>query len=211
YESMACDDRDRSNLKFFTTEDHERGALRRYETSEYGWGALHGGGSTTFLHILDDNTYEWTTDEELGRDSAEEYFPNAEGIQVHEGKLYFMSKVDRKLLVLDLEDMTYTAEITGKKMYGEGDFGDQPDQNYFGPTRKFMYFTEDGGGDPGVHARYGDDGTYFTLFQAIEGGRHDGDETVGIALSPDHTRFYAGFQEYGILFEITRDDGRAFE
>ncbi|KAL7533935.1 hypothetical protein ACHAWF_006243 [Thalassiosira exigua] len=147
----------------------------------------------------------------LGRDSAEEHFPNAEGIQVHEGRLYFMSKVDRKLLVLDLEDMTYETEVTGKKMYGEGDFGDQPDQNFFGPTRKYMYFTEDGGESPGVHARYGSDGTYFTLFQGIEGGRHDGDETVGIALSPDHKRFYAGFQEHGILFEITRDDRGTFE
>ncbi|KAL7546102.1 hypothetical protein ACHAWF_009434, partial [Thalassiosira exigua] len=120
YESMACDDRDRANLKFFTTEDHERGALRRYETTEFGWGALHGGGTETFLNIIDGNTYEWTTDEELARDSAERDFPNSEGIQVHEGKLYFMSKVDRKLLVLDLENMTYTTEITGKKMYGEG-------------------------------------------------------------------------------------------
>merc|ERR1719444_529513 len=64
-----------------------------------------------------------------------------------------MSKEDQSLIVLDLETMTYETEATGKKMYGEGDFGDQPDQNYFGPTRKFMYFTEDGGGDPGVHAR----------------------------------------------------------
>ncbi|KAL7547523.1 hypothetical protein ACHAWF_012738 [Thalassiosira exigua] len=211
YESVACDDRDPSNLKFFTTEDHERGALRRYETGDYGWGALHGGGTTTFLNVLDDENYEWTTDEELARDSAEKYYPKTEGVQVHEGKLYFMSKEDESLIVLDLEDMTYETEATGKKMYGEGDFGDQPDQNYFGPTRKYMYFTEDGGENPGVHARYGDDGTYFTLFQGVEGGRYDGDETVGIALSPDHKKFYAGFQDYGIIFEVTRNDGRAFE
>ena len=121
------------------------------------------------------------------------------------------SKKEKKMLVLDLEDMTYETELTGKKMYGEGDFGSQPDQNFFGPTRKYLYFTEDGGNDPGLYARYGEDGTYFALFQAIPGGIFSGDETVGIALSPDHKILYAGFQEYGIIFEVKRDDGLAFE
>ncbi|KAL7545818.1 hypothetical protein ACHAWF_009167 [Thalassiosira exigua] len=216
YESVACDDRDPSNLKFFTTEDSSNGALRRFETSGYGWGALHDGGVTTFLKIIDDSTYEWTTNEVSAQISATVYYPNAEGIQFHNGKLYVMSKVAKKLLVLDVENLTYEVEITGKKMYGEGDFGNEPDQNLFGPSRKYMYFTEEGGADPGVYGRFGGDGTYFdgtyfTLFQGIPSGRYSGDETVGIALSPDHTRFYAGFQDAGVMFEVTRDDGEAFE
>ena len=55
------------------------------------------------------------------------------------------------------------------------------------------------------------DGTYFTMFQAIDNGMHDGDETTGIALSPDHTRIYAAFQDSGLIFEFTRKDKLPFE
>ncbi|KAL7551399.1 hypothetical protein ACHAWF_015523 [Thalassiosira exigua] len=213
YESVACDDRDPSNLVFYVTEDDEKGALRRFETPRSGWGALHddANGTTTYLRVLDDGEYEWTTDEDEARKSAKEHYPNAEGVQFHEGKLYFMSKELRTMLVLDVDGNTYESEVAGKKFYGEGDYGDQPDQNVLGPTRKYMYFTEDGGESPGVYARYDGDGTYFALFQGVPGGRYDGDETVGIALSPDHRTLYAGFQEFGIIFEIKREDGLAFE
>ncbi|KAL7541473.1 hypothetical protein ACHAWF_006956, partial [Thalassiosira exigua] len=145
YESVACDDRDPANLVFFTTEDQARGALRRFEAVGFGWGALHEGGVTTFLRVLDERRYEWTANETAAKRSAELYYPLSEGIQFHEGRLYFLSKKEKKMLVLDLEDMTYETELTGKKMYGEGDFGSQPDQNFFGPTRKYLYFNEDGG------------------------------------------------------------------
>ena len=72
-----------------------------------------------------------------------------------------------------------------------------------------MYFTEDGGSTPGVFVRDGD-GTYYTVFQAIS-DEYDGDETVGIALTPDRMKLYAGIQDAGVLFEFTRDDGRPFE
>ena len=56
------------------------------------------------------------------------------------------------------------------------------------------------------------DGAYFTMFQVIAGGVHkEDDETVGIALSPDHKRLYAGFKGNGFIFEFTRVDGLAFE
>jgi hypothetical protein len=209
YESVACDDRVYDNPVFFTTEDEEDGALRRFVAQQHGWDALHSDGEESFLNILDDTTFEWTTDEGVGRNSAKKYFPNAEGIQVHEGKVYFMSKEFQRMIILDLEEMTYTTESTGKKFYGEGSFGGQPDQNLFGPSRKYLYFTEDGSTDPGIYARY-NDGTYFTMFQAIKGGVHTDDETIGIALSPDNKRFYAGFQD-GWIFEFTREDGLRFE
>jgi hypothetical protein len=213
FESVAVDDRVHDAPVFYTTEDAEDGALRRYVATQYGWDALHtnDGGEHSFLNILDDTNFEWTTDEKKARKSAKEYFPNSEGIQVHEGKVYFMSKELQHLIILDLENMTYTSEESGKKFYGEGSFGGQPDQNMFGPTRKYIYFTEDGSVDPGVYARYDEDGTYFTMFQAIAGDIHTDDETVGIALSPDHKRFYAGFQSNGFIFEFTRVDGLAFE
>ena len=70
--------------------------------------------------------------------------------------------------------------------------------------------TEDGGSTPGVYARLGSTGEYYTMFQGLPDD-YDGDETVGIAISPDQTKFYAGFQRAGLLFEITRDDGLPFE
>jgi len=209
YESVACDDRVYDQPVFYTTEDEEDGALRRFVAQQHGWDALHSDGETSFLNILDGNKFEWTTDEGVGRNSAKKYFPKTEGIQVHEGKVYFMSKEFQRMIILDLENFTYTTESTGKKFYGEGSFGGQPDQNMFGPSRKYLYFTEDGSSDPGIYARY-HDGTYFTMFQAIRGGIHTDDETIGIALSPDHKRFYAGFQD-GYIFEFTREDGLRFE
>ena len=210
YESVAVDKRIRNRPVFFTTEDEEDGALRRFTAQSFGFDALHSKGGTTFLYLLDNGTFKWTINESLGRNSARRHFPYAEGIQVHEGKVYFMAKKIRTLITLDLDSMTYVKEITGKKFYGEGSFGSQPDQTMIGPSRKYLYFTEDGGSTPGVYGRHSD-GTYFTMFQAIDNGMHDGDETTGIALSPDHTRFYAAFQDSGLIFEFTRKDKLPFE
>lgn len=183
--------------------------MRRFRANGNGWDALHTDGETTYLRILNGNKFEWTTNKWAARDSAKKYYPNSEGIQFHENKLYFLAKEIHRLFILDLKNKTYKMEYTGKKFYGEGSFSSQPDQNYFGPTRKFMYYTEDGGSTCGVYGRY-EDGTYFTLFQA-KWGAYDDDETVGIALSPDNKRFYAGIQDAGLIFEFTRDDGLPFE
>ena len=211
YESVAVDDRVYDRPVFFTTEDEEDGALRRFVATQHGWNALHSEGEHSYLHLLDDGSFEWTTSLNRGRASAERYYPNTEGISVHEGNVYFMSKERQRLIILNQDNMTWTSEESGKKFYGEGSFGGQPDQNIFGPTRKYIYFTEEGSSTPGVYARFGKDGTYFTLFQAISGGIHDDDETIGIALSPDGKRFYAGFQVSGYIFEFMREDGLAFE
>jgi hypothetical protein len=211
YESVACDNRNPANPVFFTTEDLSDGALRRFVAQGAGWDVLHSDGDHSFLEFTGDGTFRWTTDEDAARSSASKWYPNTEGIQFHEGKLYFMAKERMEMFILDVDNFTWEKEESGKKFYGEGSFEEQPDQNMFGPTRKFMYFTEDGGKSPGVYARYGRDGTYFTLFQGIPGGEYADDETIGIALSPDHRRLYAGIQDAGIIFEITRSDGLPFE
>jgi hypothetical protein len=211
YESVAVDNRNALKPVFYITEDHEFGAMRRFVANGQGWDALHQNGDTTFLNIKDDETFEWTTNQDDAMMSANKYYKNSEGVSFHEGKLYFMAKVERKMLILDLDQMTYETEITGKKFYGGGEFTDQPDQAIFGPSRKFLYFTEDGGDSPGVYARFSGDETYSTMFQGIPGGLYSGDETVGIALSPDNLRFYAGFQDAGLILEFTRDDGLPFQ
>lgn len=211
FESVAVDNTNPRKPVFFTTEDDTYGALRRFEAPHGdGWNALHEDGRTTFLVILGDGTFKWTSNQQEGRASAGRYFQNSEGIQVHERKLFFMAKVSRQLYILDLDNNTYEVETTGKKFYGEGSFGDQPDQGLIGSTHKWIYFTEDGGRNPGVYARYGSDGSYYTVFQGID-GRYANDETVGIALSPDNKRLYAGIQTVGMVFEFTREDGMPFE
>ena len=214
YESVAVDNRNPERPVFYVTEDLDDGALRRVVVNGSGWDSLHTDAvETSFLRILDETNFEWTDDEKDARKSAEDYFPNAEGISFHEeeGRVYFMSKETKRLLVLDLESLTYEYETTGFKFYGDGSFNDQPDQGlFFGPRYRHMFFTEDGGSTPGVYARLGSTGTYYTVFQGLS-SEYDGDETSGIALSPDGTRLYAAFQEAGLLFEFTRDDGLPFE
>jgi len=216
YETVACDNRRPDRPIFFTTEDHEFGALRKFVAEGNGWDALHNGGSTTFLRILDESTFEWTSNESAASISAATYYRNAEGVIYHEGLLYFTAKKTRTLFILNLEKMTYESEKTGLQFSGKGSFNAQPDQIVLGNYKRWIYFTEDGGTTPGVYVR-DLDGTYYTIFEAIEGSVYSGDdsnssdETVGIALSPDRRKLYAGFQDAGVLMEFTRDDGFPFE
>ena len=209
YESVAVDDRNAGNPVFFTTEDNSRGELRRFVADGNGWDALHVGGRTTYLEFLGGNKFRWTSSLSAGMNSASTHYPNTEGIAYHNSTLYFVSKVLKRMFILNLDDMTYTFENTGSKFDGQGSFNAQPDQIKFHDKRKFIYFTEDGGSGPGVHAR-DSEGKYYTLFRGIPGGQYSGDETVGIAFSPDRLRFYAGYQDEGVLFEITREDGQMF-
>ncbi len=209
FESVAVDNTDPDRPIFFLTEDLESGALRRFVADGNGWDSLHYGGSTTFLRFLDDGTFEWTSDENYGRLSAKWYYPNTEGISYHDGFLYFVSKEVKALYILDLTRMTYERELTGgPKLSGHGSFYSQPDQIVLATTR-YIYFTEDGGSNPGLYAR-DELGKFFTIFQGLEGA-YDDDETVGLALTPDRKRLYAGFQDAGVLFEFTREDGMSFE
>lgn len=172
---------------------------------------MHVGGSTTYLEFLTGNRFRWTSDLTAGQSSASTYHPNTEGILYHKHTLYFVSKVLHKLFILDLNAMTYTSDQTGSTHVGMGDFNAQPDQIIENDMdkRKFIYFTEDGGTRPGVHVR-DREGNYYTMLRAVPGGVYSGDETVGIAFSPDRTKFYFGFQDFGDLIEVTRDDGEPF-
>lgn len=175
-----------------------------------GWDSLHQGGETTFLRILDSSRYEWTTDEDAARRSAAQYYMNSEGIVYHEGLLYFAAKMKQTLFILDLHAMTYESERTGIQFAGKGSFNAQPDQiTLVDSYKRWIYFSEDGGSTPGVYVRE-KDGTYRTIFEGIDGGAYNGDETVGVALSPDRRKLYAGFQDAGVLIEFTRDDGYPF-
>jgi hypothetical protein len=211
YESVAVDNRNPNKPVFFVTEDTSNGELRRFVADGNGWDALHEGGTTTYLQFLSGNRFQWTSSLSEGEDSASNYYPNAEGIIYHNSTLYFVAKVTRTLFILDFNSMTFKSEQTGSAWVGQGSFNAQPDQIIENDmdTRKYIYFTQDGGNAPGVHVR-DREGKYYTMVRGIPGGRYSGDETVGIAFSPDRRTFYFGFQDDGSLFAVTRDDGQKF-
>jgi uncharacterized protein len=222
FESFAYDVRDYDDAHFFVSVDSIDGSIQRFTPREPDWEnpwtVLTGFGTTDFLllHPTDFNsdgysiagTYNWTNDKELGDANAERYYSNVEGIDADGGDLYFVSKRFKMLYVLDLDSDTYIA--TSTKF---GAFDGQPDQiqrllassEHGSASDEFLFFTEDGGSYAGVHARLAD-GTFVAI---LESSQYT-DETTGLAFSPDGKRMYIAYQDNGLLFEITRQDGLPF-
>lgn len=213
FESVAVDDRNLSTPVYYVTEDNLLGALRRYRPQPSvvgGWDTLHSdGGTLDYLEIFPNHTFTWTSDIASGRRSAYYNYPNTEGIDFANGRLYFVSKLYKTLYTLDLDRKTYGIEFTteGALLDGTG-FADSPDHVV---TRgDLVFMTEDGGVSPGLFARNITSGEYYTILEAWDKSIYHEDEACGLAFSPDRLRLYLAFQEAGKLFEITRDDGKPF-
>ena len=127
------------------------------------------------------------------------------------------------MFTLDLDKMTYTSSSTNNGIVGDGEFKHQPDQlvrNSKHASAQWLYFTEDGGRTPGVYAIDTETGMKYSIFEAY-GEKYFGDETTGLAFSPDGSKMYACFQDCGCdatgdadcgcLLEFTRDDGLSFD
>ena len=211
FESFTSDDRDPDNMAFFVSEDKSNGPIYRYRpkrNTPVGWDMLHGSGTVDYLQFHSGRKFSWTSSIAKGRQSADEYYWNVEGVLCHDGKLMFVSKVQQELFILDLDRGTYTKESTdAQSLPGGGSFGAQPDQ-LIRDTDGLMFFTEDGGYHPGVFAYNGD--KYKALAQALD-DRFDSDETTGVALSPDGKWLYFCYQHIGYLFRVRRLDGQPFE
>jgi hypothetical protein len=119
-------------------------------------------------------------------------------------ELYFVTKVKRQLYILDLDDLTYRRVSTRS-----GSFTGRPDQieTVVASGNDLMLLTEDGTGANGIHARQSN--RYYTISEATSD--YANDETSGLALSPDKKHLYFVYQDSGILFDVTRDDGRPFD
>ena len=126
YESFAYDDQDPDapyGVRYFTTEDSDRGALTRYTPAaaayETGnnYDILTSSGGTYEYLLLNpsDNTFTWTTSRSAGRSNANAYFRASEGIDVHNRILSFTAKTNKQLFTLDLEAGTYveTSTVSG--------------------------------------------------------------------------------------------------
>jgi len=215
FEAFTYDIRNASRPCYFITEDHERGALRRWCPGSYllNWNMLHGNGTRDYLKIIPDtNRFEWTSSLEEGRESAALYFPFTEGIS-HDGDgiLYFVSKRLKALFSCNLDTLEYRMEFTNDSgmMVGDGKFTAEPDNVLHTRDDDMLYFTEDSD-RPGVYARKKSTGKYFAIFEA-QHDMYEHDEATGLAWSPDWTRIYVCIQDKGVLFEIRRDDGLPFE
>lgn len=235
YESVAVDNRNSSRPIFFLTEDAEFGALRRYTPppSPAGpksviadWNTLHrSGGSTDYLMFLDGKHFKWTAHEQEGRSSQFQNYRNVEGIDFHNGYLYFVSKKLYTMYVLDLDNGTYTTSSTKFGGGNAGEFWHSPDQiiRNNGGGDKYIYMTEDGGNTVGVYAICRQTGEKYAIFEAYN-GKYKNDETTGLAFSPDGRKMYAAFQDCGCnnsesgldpscgcLLEFSRKDGLSFD
>jgi len=211
FEAFAHDIRDSRNPVFFITEDKERGPLRRMIPHdphwEDPWDILHGLGTLEYLVLepnLDDNnntgTYYWTTDRETGKVNSKLHYRNSEGIDVHNDQLFFVSKLQKELFILNLDDMTYEKHTTVS-----GIFDGHPDQMKRLIQNGLLYFCEEGGNENGVHAR-DENGWFFSILESDTLS----DETTGLAFSPDGMHMYVSYQHNGIIFDVWREDGLPF-
>ena len=135
--------------------------------------------------------------------------------------LYFVSKKTYKLYTLNLNEFTYTTTSTKDNLFSDGEFTNSPDQIIRGKGGKVIYLTEDGGKSVGVYA-INKKNKRTAIFEAYSDTYH-GDETTGLAFSPDGKRMYACFQDCGCdssneidvtcgcLLEFSREDGRSFD
>ena len=167
-----------------TAEDTSSGALIRYTPSQAAYsecwptetpdcnkyGILSStGGSYEYL-VLSGPTngpgaFSWTTNRNTGESNANSYFPNSEGITVHNRMLDFVSKSRRRLYTLDLAAETWVSFDLTNPSFSI----DQPDQlaRMFDESN-YLFFCEDA--IAGTRADiFGKDLTtnqYFTLIQA---------------------------------------------
>lgn len=213
YESFAYDDRG-PVPRFFTTEDSSDGALVRYTpgsaglacynsaTPEEKWCTLEDtGGTYEYLRIDPGTTgtFSWTT-----RASATPgRYRYSEGIDVVDGSLFFVSKVDKYLFELDLDAGTFVRTSTVS-----GAFNLQPDQlKAIDPDHGFIFFCEDGGSDCDLHGRNTNTGEYFTL---VEGTGYS-TETTGLAFCGNDKYMLLSFQGPGVIWQFWRSDGLPFD
>lgn len=208
FESFAFDVRDALRPHFYITEDAEWGALRRYSPSNPSqwtdnWAKLHGDAVVDYLVLSTDGTYQWTTNKEAAKRNAQSYYPFSEGIDVADSQLFFVCKKAKEIFTLNLDTLTWQKASTSS-----GLFNGKPDQisRILGSTDGLLYFTEEDGLNAGIHAR-DKDARFYTIVEAISFAG----ETTGLTISPDGRFMVFAYQEMGLLYQIWRQDGLAFD
>jgi len=129
---------------------------------------LHGSGTIEYL-VLEQNaaktggTYTWVTDLDAARNNAAKFYPDSEGIDVYESRLYFVCKKIKQLFELDLDAGTYTNQSTTSGLFDGGP--DQLQRILHNGVDDVLFFTEEGGKDAGIHGRDAT-GMFFTVLES---------------------------------------------
>ena len=148
FESFTYDVRDKEDPRFYYTEDRPNGPLRRFRPTSPDWSEpykmLHGTGEIEFLVLNattsnnSTGTYSWTKNKTLAEATAAEFFPGTEGVDAHEGSLYFVSKKANLMYVLNLDGNTWESRSTVS-----GVFDGSPDQlTRLVGEQEILYYTE---------------------------------------------------------------------
>jgi hypothetical protein len=217
YEAFAYDDRNKTHPVFYVTEDQRNGPTRRFrpdpsivDWKNNSWEMLHGEGKLDFLFLEPDanndnktGTYKWVESIHEARANAYVTYPSAEGIDRHHSMLYMSCKREKMLYILDLDSNKYVRYGLEIAL-----FDGEPDQvtRIIGDDSETMYFNEDLGNTSGVHSR-NKQGQLSTILE----GPGWSNEVTGVAFCPTGHRMYLCFQEEGVMFEITREDGYPFQ
>mmetsp|Transcript_19431 Transcript_19431/g.39328 ORF Transcript_19431/g.39328 Transcript_19431/m.39328 type:complete len:115 (-) Transcript_19431:1229-1573(-) len=102
---------------------------------------LHGKGKLEYLLLLpkEDMRYQWTTNKKKADLNAKKYYQNCEGIDVAGNRLYFVSKAQKQMFILNLDGNRYEVESTVG-----GSFSGAPDQlvRLIGEG-ELLYYTEE--------------------------------------------------------------------
>lgn len=196
YESFAFDDR-RATPRFFTTEDSSSGPLVRFTPDATAMACYNQPNDAQKWCTLNSGTHDYLRLNSWGRSGTFQWvpnknaatpnmYPNAEGIDVVDGTLFFVSKTDRTLFELNLDAGTFVRTSTVS-----GAFNLEPDQlkAIANDPNGLIYFCEDGGQACDIHGRDGD-GRYFTI---VRGDGYN-TETTGLGFSPDAKYMFVSFQ-----------------
>ncbi|KAI2509488.1 Bacterial protein of unknown function (DUF839) [Fragilaria crotonensis] len=190
YESVAYEfDLAQGRNVYYITEDSPTGALVQFVPSaNLGTRARCTRKAHRYLRVDSGNfgTFSWVAKKS---NATPQLYPNVEGIDAKDGFLYFVSKVDKTLFILNLAAGIFTKESTNQD--------------------ELTTFANRTGSYCGIHGRTSA-GKYVTIIDNDPNSGLLTGETTGLAFSPDGRRMYVSFQKPGVIFEISRTDGYSF-
>lgn len=157
-------------------------------------------GSLSYLRLICTNgcntgrpsgTYSWGSSR--SPQSGDQAYPSAEGIDVKGNELYFVTKGQRRLYIVDLESNTWRS---GETIQSDNGSQFTPDQvariTGSDSPDDILYFCEDGSGNQDIHARGRDANGDYRFFTIIRG--YSSTETTGLTFSPDNKYMYFAHQ-----------------
>jgi len=152
-------------------------------------------------------TYTWSATRSF--ETGDQPYANAEGIDVKGDEMYFVTKYQKRLYIVDLAGSTWTSTAT---IQSDGGMTFEPDQiariTGSNSPDDLLYFAEDGSGTRDIHARGMDANGDFKFFTIIQG--YSSTETSGLTFSPNNKYMYFAHQANSEIWQIWRDDGCTF-